>query len=256
MLAVANHREDGYNPVVLINHGKATSMPKSTILTYDDVKRVLSYNPDTGVFTWLIDASRNVKAGSEAGCAKGARRNRRTGEMTRYVYIRLNNIDTPAARIAWLLHHGEWPRGNILFHDGDTTNFRITNLREAVFPQKVIMSGDKKIRKMSKEAQRHYGLKRYYGLTGEQYGQMLADQHGLCAVCNKPETAVFNGQPKVMHVDHDHATGKIRALLCGSCNGMLGLAKDNSVTLRAAADYIERHNANTDNVVPMKKGTV
>ena len=56
-----------------------------------------------------------------------------------------------------------------------------------------------------------------------------------------------------MHVDHCHATGRIRALLCGACNGMLGLAKDKPATLRAAADYIEKHAALADNVVPLKE---
>lgn len=227
-------------------------MPKLNPLTYEDVASSLAYDAETGVFTWLVSPARNVKAGDKAGCPKGARVSKKTGKTVRYVYIRLNDFDTPAARLAWLLHYKAWPEGNLLFNDGDTENLRISNIREGVTYHVTTGSDGLKSRKMTKAAQRHYGLKRYYGLTGEQYGQMLAAQKGVCAICEQPETAMFNGVPKVMHVDHDHETGGIRALLCGCCNGMLGLAKDKPDTLRAAADYIEKHAAK---VQPLRKMT-
>jgi hypothetical protein len=55
---------------------------------------------------------------------------------------------------------------------------------------------------------------------------MLEVQGGLCAVC-KAAPAV--------HVDHDHVTGAVRALLCFNCNGGLGQFKDNPELLHAAA---------------------
>ena len=61
---------------------------------------------------------------------------------------------------------------------------------------------------------------------------MLAAQGGLCAICM---TAPAN------HVDHDHASGAVRALLCFNCNGGLGQFKDDPDVLRAAADYVEFH---------------
>jgi hypothetical protein len=137
----------------------------------------------------------------------------------------------------------------VKYRDGDSLNIRIDNLELARFPTDKAMSGGRRVYKMTREAQRHYGLKRYYGMTGEEYGEMLAAQKGLCAICKRPETAMLNGQPKVMHVDHDHETNAIRALLCGKCNGMLGLAQDNPATLRAAADYIEAHAAK---IMPFK----
>lgn len=48
----------------------------------------------------------------------------------------------------------------------------------------------------------------------------------------------FNGRP---HVDHDHNSGKVRELLCGDCNRMLGCSHDDPTTLRRAAEYLERH---------------
>ena len=61
---------------------------------------------------------------------------------------------------------------------------------------------------------------------------MLESQDGLCAIC-KSEPAV--------HVDHDHASGGVRALLCFNCNGGLGQFKDNPEVLHAAAYYVQFH---------------
>jgi len=44
-----------------------------------------------------------------------------------------------------------------------------------------------------------------------------------------------------LSVDHCHATGRIRGLLCAKCNQAIGLMKDNPIFLRRAADYVERH---------------
>lgn len=61
---------------------------------------------------------------------------------------------------------------------------------------------------------------------------MLAAQGGLCAVCQ---------EALAVHVDHDHATGAVRDLLCFNCNGGLGQFRDDPELLRAAAAYVERH---------------
>lgn len=231
-------------------------MPKTSPLTLEAVSNALSYDPETGIFRWLVNAARNVKAGDVAGCVKGLRLNKRTGKQTRYMYIRFDNIETPAARIAWLLHYGVYPEGNVLFVDGDTINLKISNLRESSAMKTVTNKAGIKSRKMTTEATRHYGLKRYYGMTGEQYGQMLADQCGLCAICKRPETAMANGKPKVMHVDHCHKTGVVRALLCNNCNPMLGHAKDDIETLRAAADYIEHHTSKIVSLTGAQNGVL
>lgn len=81
---------------------------------------------------------------------------------------------------------------------------------------------------------RTYHLKRRYGITAEDADAMLEAQGGLCAVC---------GVAPAAHVDHDHATGGVRELLCFNCNGGLGQFKDDPAVLRAAADYVERHRA-------------
>jgi Recombination endonuclease VII/HNH endonuclease len=208
--------------------------------TAAQMSEVLSYDPETGRFVWLVDVARNVKAGSEAGCVKGTRVSPKTGKENRYRYIRFGDREFPAARVAWLLHHGEWPKGNIMFKDGDTSNLRFANLSLKTVEVTVERDGIK-YRTMTKDAMRHYGLKRYYGLTIAEYGKMLADQDGKCAICHRPERAIWKGKPKPLSVDHCHTTGKIRQLLCSHCNHMIGHAEDNREILLSAVEYLDKH---------------
>lgn len=78
-------------------------------------------------------------------------------------------------------------------------------------------------------------LKRKYGLTREQYDAMWAAQDGKCGICGGPPVGrVKNGNAKRFDVDHDHATGKVRGLLCHPCNVLLGQARDRVDVLEAA----------------------
>jgi hypothetical protein len=79
---------------------------------------------------------------------------------------------------------------------------------------------------------RTYHLKRRYGITAEDADGMLLAQGGVCAIC---QTA------PAVHVDHDHETGAVRALLCFNCNGGLGQFKDDPFLLHVAAFYVEHH---------------
>lgn len=78
-------------------------------------------------------------------------------------------------------------------------------------------------------------LKRKYGITPEQYDEMLAAQGGDCAICGRPPKKIS------LHVDHDHQTGAIRLLLCFLCNNLLGDAGDDPALLEKAASYLHRH---------------
>lgn len=64
-------------------------------------------------------------------------------------------------------------------------------------------------------------LKSKYGLTPEQYDEMLTAQENVCAICKNPESQVLNGSISRLSVDHDHDTGKVRGLLCIKCNRSL-----------------------------------
>ena len=73
-------------------------------------------------------------------------------------------------------------------------------------------------------------LKRSYDLTEDQVEAMREAQGGLCAICR--------AAPAV-HVDHDHTSGRVRGMLCFSCNAALGHFRDDPVVLRRAARYLE-----------------
>jgi hypothetical protein len=62
---------------------------------------------------------------------------------------------------------------------------------------------------------------------------MYERQNGNCAICN-------NNYP-VLNIDHDHETGKVRALLCGECNRGLGFFHDNLELLKKGIDYLETY---------------
>jgi hypothetical protein len=78
-------------------------------------------------------------------------------------------------------------------------------------------------------------LRRNYGITAEDYDRMLSEQGGACAVCGGGP----RGNHKYLSVDHDHATGVVRGLLCTTCNPAIGMFKDDPALLRRAADYLE-----------------
>ncbi len=77
---------------------------------------------------------------------------------------------------------------------------------------------NKKDSKEYKEKQRTYALKVNYGLSIDAFEEMKNVQNNKCLICNKD----FNELKKQPHVDHDHNTGEVRGLLCGSCNTKLG----------------------------------
>lgn len=79
--------------------------------------------------------------------------------------------------------------------------------------------------------------RRKYGIRLDEYNQMFADQNGCCAICGKHQTEF----KKSLAVDHDHETGKVRALLCVNCNLGVGCFRDDSDLLQAAIRYLADH---------------
>jgi hypothetical protein len=85
--------------------------------------------------------------------------------------------------------------------------------------------------------ERANNLKRMFGMSLEEYDKKLKEQNSVCAICGG-----LCKSGKRLAVDHNHATGKIRDLLCGNCNGGLGKFLENPELLEKAADYIRKHN--------------
>ncbi len=87
---------------------------------------------------------------------------------------------------------------------------------------------------------RYAGHLRQYGLSYEQYEKMLWDQNGLCAICGRRQS---KAQSERLHVDHDHKTGAVRALLCMPCNMGLGHFEDDIDRMERAIQYLKQHKA-------------
>lgn len=76
---------------------------------------------------------------------------------------------------------------------------------------------------------------RKYDITTSDYAELSAAGDDCCWICKEPESVVGRS----LAVDHDHATGSVRGLLCTRCNQTLGRMNDSAALLRAAADYLE-----------------
>ena len=85
---------------------------------------------------------------------------------------------------------------------------------------------------------RNQHLKRNYGITLNDYNQMLTEQKHQCVVCGTTEPGGKHGK---FMVDHCHSTGKVRGLLCKSCNIALGEVGDNTQTLQSMIEYLQEH---------------
>ncbi len=82
---------------------------------------------------------------------------------------------------------------------------------------------------------RDHRLATVYGMTEVEYAALLARQDGRCAICRAPATEAKGAR---LDVDHDHASGLVRGLLCGPCNRGIGNLGDDAARLRAAAEYL------------------
>ena len=79
--------------------------------------------------------------------------------------------------------------------------------------------------------------KRKYGITLDDYNRMFAEQEGRCAICKTHQCATG----RVLAVDHDHVTGKVRGLLCQACNTAIGKLNDDPELIHKAAEYVASH---------------
>ena len=94
-------------------------------------------------------------------------------------------------------------------------------------------ASDAEFRRTSAASTRRAAYLRRYGITPDEVAVRLAAQGGVCACCG--DTPAGLG-----HVDHDHATGAIRGVLCARCNIGIGYFLDRPERLRAAAAYLMR----------------
>lgn len=78
-------------------------------------------------------------------------------------------------------------------------------------------------------------LKSKYGINAAQYKEMLASQGGVCATCGETDG------DRRLSVDHCHASGKVRGLLCFRCNSTLGKIEESFELISSIVSYLEKH---------------
>jgi hypothetical protein len=83
---------------------------------------------------------------------------------------------------------------------------------------------------------RKFQMKWLYGLTKEQYDELLKKQEGKCAICRKP--FMSHSHYRGTRIDHDHETKRVRGLLCHGCNLLVGYLEKRKQYLTAAAAYL------------------
>jgi hypothetical protein len=93
----------------------------------------------------------------------------------------------------------------------------------------------------SRDKIRNWGLMAAFGITLAEYSVMVLAQENKCAICRRPESDTRGGKTKALAVDHDHATGKIRGLLCARCNRALGMMEEDREMFISAIRYLDKH---------------
>jgi len=98
---------------------------KGEVLTVERLRAVLDYDPASGVFRWRVDTGKKRLAGTVAGCST----------KTGHAVIGIDGRLYLAHRLAWMWVNGQWPAEEIDHRNGDPSDNRITNLREASHAQ-------------------------------------------------------------------------------------------------------------------------
>lgn len=112
--------------------------------THEDVQKRLSYDAETGEFTWLPYRDRTGRPSQRPG--------QKAGTVNNMGYVAINVLRRPylAHRLAWLLTHGEWPRHHIDHINGDKQDNRLANLRDV--PSVVNMQNLRKATKANRSS--------------------------------------------------------------------------------------------------------
>ena len=130
-----------------------------------------------------------------------------------------------------------------------------TKCKKEIFLENFYYSKNGKYRKSSRckpchneydyKSDKNSKLKKAYGITLNDYYELLSKQNNRCAICNVNNNGKYrklaNGQSVAFAVDHCHTTGKIRGLLCSDYNTGIGLLKDNVNFLESAIKYLNKN---------------
>jgi len=124
-----------------------------------------------------------------------------------------------------------------VYRDSNREKVRAKNREYAVSEQGRETAKSNRARPEFKAKRRDEYLQKRYGITLGEYGVMSDAQDGRCAIC-LDEPGLDRKGRNALHVDHCHATGNVRGLLCSACNTALGTFQDDEDRLIAAAAYL------------------
>ena len=116
-------------------------------------------------------------------------------------------------------------------HAAETRAYYAANRDRVIAREKARRDADKNI-------VRAYRLRTKYGMTLQDFEAMVKAQGNRCLCCKTQFGLLKAHRP---YVDHCHASGRVRGILCTGCNAVLGHAKDSPKVLRMCADYLEAH---------------
>jgi hypothetical protein len=94
-----------------------------------------------------------------------------------------------------------------------------------------------------KRQARRDNLYRRFGISWQEWDDLLIAQSGLCAICTRQMTSPY--------VDHCHQTGRVRGLLCQNCNSGIGHFREDPWTMHAAIDYLLAASSTDRGVTPV-----
>ena len=109
---------------------------------------------------------------------------------------------------------------------------KIERRKEGEYQKRYRALNPEKVKTMARKTH----IMRKFNMTIEEYESKLSAQNGVCAICESTCATGYN-----LAVDHNHITGKIRALLCKNCNTAIGLLKENTDIMTKALNYLEFH---------------
>lgn len=149
-----------------------------------------------------------------------------------YGKFRLNGKLQAPHRVAWFLKNGVWPSNK--FRKGCDVPLCIST--GCWYESRPLSPVD------TVTYNRRVHLRRFYGITPEQYDEMFKTQNGKCAACGREQE---DGARHVdrLQVDHDHSTGAVRGLLCSTCNRALGFLSDSPTRVEQLLTYIRKFSA-------------
>ena len=79
-----------------------------------------------------------------------------------------------------------------------------------------------------------------YKIREQELRDLMDNQKGCCSICGESLVKV-DWSKSHLHIDHCHETYRVRGLLCGNCNWLLGVAREDVDILKKAVNYLEKN---------------